>query len=97
KDLIGFYNPLSRKFHSSSTNLYDLLRQLDWERDQEYYLSAPLAYVLLDEANLSPLEHYWSTFYNLTDNYVSEGRGLKLELGNSQTLEYYNNLRFIGT
>ncbi|WP_157488269.1 hypothetical protein [Dyadobacter crusticola] len=38
KDLIGFFNPLSKKFHSSSTNVYSLLRQLDWERQKNAYM-----------------------------------------------------------
>lgn len=97
KDLIGFFNPLSKKFHSSSTNLYSLLKQLDWERAEGKFLDAPLAYVLLDEANLSPLEHYWSVFYNLTDSYTNETSGLKINLGDSEKIEYSNNLRFVGT
>ncbi|PAC29682.1 hypothetical protein [Flectobacillus sp. BAB-3569] len=97
KDLIGFLNPLSKLFHASPTNLYNLLKQLDWEREREIFMDSPLAYVLLDEANLSPLEHYWSVFYNLTDNYASKNNYLKINLGDSEVLEYPNNLRFIGT
>ncbi len=97
KDLIGFFNPLSRNFHSSVTNLYGLLKQLDWERRENKYLDSPLSYILLDEANLSPLEHYWSVFYNLTDSYACEDCGLKINLGDTENIEYSNNLRFIGT
>lgn len=97
KDLIGFYNPLSSRFHPSQTNLYSLLEQLNWEWSNKTYLHSPLAYVLLDEANLSPLEHYWSVFYNLTDSSATEQDGLKINLGGSESMEYPNNLRFIGT
>ncbi|MEO3403241.1 hypothetical protein AAFN85_05030 [Mucilaginibacter sp. CAU 1740] len=97
KDLIGFFNPLSKQFHSSSTNLYSLLKQLDWERANNTFLQSPLSYVLLDEANLSPLEHYWSLFYNLTDSTCNKNNFLKINLGESETIEYANNLRFIGT
>jgi DNA polymerase III delta prime subunit len=97
KDLIGFFNPLSKKFHSSSTNLYSLLQQLNWEQKENRFLDSPLCYVLLDEANLSPMEHYWSVFYNLTDSYASENRMLLINLGDKETIKYANNLRFIGT
>ncbi len=97
KDLIGFFNPLSKKFHSSSTNVYSLLKQLDWEHEKGLFNKSPMSYILLDEANLSPLEHYWSAFYNLTDNVANTGAGMKIFLGNSETIEYSNNLRFIGT
>lgn len=97
KDLIGFYNPLSSRFHPSQTNLYSLLEQLNWEWSNKTYLHSPLAYVLLDEANLSPLEHYWSVFYNLTDSSATEQDGLKINLGGAESVEYPNNLRFIGT
>lgn len=97
KDLIGFFNPLSKKFHSSSTNLHSLLKQLDWERTENTFLDSPLSYVLLDEANLSPMEHYWSVFYNLTDSYACEESSLKINLGDTEIIEYSNNMRFIGT
>lgn len=94
KDLIGFVNPLTKKFHSSSTDIYDLLYNLNHESQQEEtYLNTPMSFIILDEANLSPMEHYWSSFYNLTD---SNGI-LQIKLGNNQTLQYPNNLRFIGT
>lgn len=97
KDLIGFFNPLSKKFHSSSTNLYTILQQLNWEQNENKFLNSPLCYILLDEANLSPMEHYWSVFYNLTDSYASNNRMLSINLGDTETIKYANNLRFIGT
>ncbi|MBB2951150.1 hypothetical protein [Sphingobacterium sp. JUb56] len=97
KDLIGFSNPLTKKFHASSTDLYSLLSQLNHEREERKYLDSPFGYVILDEANLSPLEHYWSTFYNLTDSNVTEDSFIQIGLGQSEVIEYANNLRFIGT
>lgn len=40
-------------------------------------MDSTLAYIILDEANLSPLEHYWSIFYNLTDNKAHNDNYLK--------------------
>ncbi len=94
KDFIGFVNPLTKKFHSSSTDIYSLLKQLNYEaNDEDLYLNSPMAFIILDEANLSPLEHYWSSFYNLTD---SSGM-LEMKLGHNETVKFPNNLRFIGT
>ena len=93
KDFIGFVNPLTKKFHQSSTNTYTLLKQLDYEMKKNMYLQTPMAFIILDEANLSPLEHYWSSFYNLTD---SSGK-LKIQLGHKEEVSFPDNLRFIGT
>jgi hypothetical protein len=97
KDLIGFQNPLTNKFHSASTGVYEILCQLDDEVKENIYQSSPLAYIILDEANLSPMEHYWSTFYNLTDSRATENNYLQISLGNKLNLNYANNLRFIAT
>ncbi|WP_372644425.1 hypothetical protein [Ancylomarina sp.] len=97
KDLIGFQNPLNNKFHPSSTGMYELLSQINTETQHGDFKDLPLAYVLLDEANLSPLEHYWSTFYNSTDSIARENSLLKLNLGDSTQIFYPNNIRFIAT
>jgi len=97
KDLIGFQNPLTNKFHSAPTGIYELLSQLDYESKNKKYLQSPMAYIILDEANLSPIEHYWSTFYNLTDSTASETNLLSISLGNNLNFEFANNLRFIAT
>lgn len=94
KDFIGFVNPLTKRFHSSSTDIYSLLKQMNEEaKDENVYQNTPVSFVILDEANLSPLEHYWSSFYSLTD---SKGM-LEIKLGHNETIKFPNNLRFIGT
>jgi len=51
-----------------------------------------MAYVLLDEANLSPIEHYWSAFFGMTD---SDGtRSLTLGMEQVRVPDY---LRFLAT
>lgn len=91
RDLIGFFNPISNKFQSSSTGMYEFLRSLSDEA-QDKDSDAPLSMILLDEANLSPMEHYWSSFMGLTDSRGSEG----LKLGDKQ-VQIPDNLRFIST
>ncbi len=97
KDLIGFQNPLTNRFHSAPTGVFKLLEQLDFEVKHNKYKSSPLSFIILDEANLSPIEHYWSTFYNLTDSIAKENHPLSISLGNTLNMEFANNLRFIAT
>jgi hypothetical protein len=49
--------------------------------------------VLLDEANLSPIEHYWSKFMGLTDSF----EGSEFNFTNSKSVNLKNNLRFVAT
>lgn len=97
KDLIGFSNPLSKRFHEAPTGFYQLLKQLNYEWDFNLYQKSPLAFVILDEANLSPLEHYWSLFNNVTDSFATFNKPISLNLGQTELINYANTLRFIGT
>lgn len=97
KDLIGFENPLNSQFQPSTTGLYEILAMLDNESKETFYDDISMAYILLDEANLSPMEHYWSSFSFLNDIKAYEGKFLKLKLGNTIEVKYPNNLRFIAT
>lgn len=93
KDLIGFYNPISGKYQSSSTGMYEFLQALGKEADEKTPDTdvAP-SLILLDEANLSPMEHYWSSFMGLTDSVEDK----KLVLG-EDSVTIPDNLRFIAT
>lgn len=66
RDLVGYYNPLSKTFDRSSRGIYDALRQLDAEKRAGKCVLPYL--ILLDEANLSPMEYYWSDFMNICDD-----------------------------
>lgn len=88
RDLIGFFNPLTSRFQPSSTGLYDFLQAISNEKDT----SKAMAYILLDEANLSPVEHYWSAFMSMTDH-----EGDKSLLLGQEKITIPENLRFIGT
>ena len=63
RDFVGYYNPLSKTFDKNNRRIYDALRILNLEGDN----SALPFLILLDEANLSPMEFYWSDFMNLCD------------------------------
>ncbi len=96
KDFIGFYNPLSKEFVPANQAMYDLLVKTDMESRSLSYFKQNMGYVVLDEANLSPIEHYWSLFYNLTDTKARKNSFLTLDLGKKE-FQYPNNIRFIGT
>ncbi len=96
-DLIGFFNPLTKKFVPTNIDLYNLLKLMDYEAVNAQYKSTNLGFIILDEANLSPIEHYWSSFYNLTDSLAYEEAMLSINIGTQSPLEYSNNLRFIST
>lgn len=91
RDLIGFFNPISNKFQSSNTGLYEFLCALS-EESKDKDLAVPISLVLLDEANLSPIEHYWSSFMGLTDSMKNK----ELILGDDY-IKIPENLRFILT
>ncbi len=88
KDLIGFFNPLTNRFQPASTGIYTFLSALGKEKEQ----SAAMAYILLDEANLSPIEHYWSAFMGMTD-----GEGERSLMLGQDRMPIPENLRFLAT
>lgn len=88
KDLIGYFNPLTSRFQPSNTGVYDYLTALEAETEEE----RGMAYLLLDEANLSPIEHYWSSFMDMADG--KDDRVLRL---GQQEIKIPSPLRFIGT
>lgn len=97
KDLIGFQNPLNNTFCAAPTNIFSLLYQLDYECQNNLSDDSPMAYIILDEANLSPMEHYWSSFYALSDSHATTNKPLQINLGQDKDMKYNNTIRFIGT
>lgn len=91
RDLIGYFNPLTRKYDRSNSKVYDALRILDTERENSKY---PL-FILLDEANLSPLEYYWADFMRLADN--SELSSRFINIGTDSDIFIPETLRFLAT
>ncbi len=85
RDLLGFYNKLSHYYDPDRFGLYKLINGL-----QEVPMEHQFSFALLDEANLSPIEHYWSGFMGACDDlnsFSTQGETLKLPSG----------LRFIST
>lgn len=89
RDLIGVYNPLTHEFTPADSGLYPALQQLNQEV-RSGGSHAPL-WVLLDEMNLSPVEHYLSDFIAQADDEFGE------VMYGGHHLAFDNSLRFIGT
>lgn len=92
RDFIGYFNPLSKTFDKSNRRVYDALHQLDTEKRSGYCM---LPYViLLDEANLSPMEYYWSDFMNICDDL---GPQSIVNLGEDYVFNVPETLHFVAT
>ncbi|HBQ4716395.1 hypothetical protein K6633_18445 [Escherichia ruysiae] len=91
RDILGFYNSLKDVYQPSRSGLYQFLRNKD---SSDNFLKL----VLLDEANLSSVEHYWSDFLGMCD---TEGAKRRIDLGipdsGQRYLEVGPQVRFIAT
>lgn len=101
RDLIGYYNPLSGSMEKSNAAVYDAFAILDAEArnslfdgEQSNQQAAPYL-VLLDEANLSPIEHYWSAFFRNCDFNTMSKRSISL--GGNKDMLLPEQLRFLAT
>lgn len=101
KDLIGYYNPLTKRMEKSNAEIFDafvnLNREAQWASDGSAYDRAKIApyFILLDEANLSPIEHYWAAFFRNCDFSPLSQRTISLG-GNANWL-LPEHLRFLAT
>jgi len=92
RDLIGYYNPLTKNFDKSNRRMYDALKTMDYEC-RKGLVKFPFV-VLLDEANLSPMEYYWADFMHLCDDL--SGRS-SINLGENYTFSIPESLHFVAT
>lgn len=91
KDLVGYYNPLTKEIEETQPRFSKCIKQLDLE-NRNNMVQAPYL-VLLDEANLSPIEYYWSTF-----NYYSDSPNeQKVSYPNGVTYCFGSELKFLAT
>lgn len=92
RDFLGFYNSMKGIYQPAKTGMYQFLTQSKEEKS-----GRTLRIVLLDEANLSPIEHYWSDFLGMCD---IEGRSRNIDTGMGSSERYLKaaeNIRFIAT
>ena len=91
KDLVGYYNPLTKEIEASQPEFTRCMRTLSTEREMG---RQKLPYfVLLDEANLSPIEFYWSNF-----NYYSDSPEKQtITYANGEEYVFGQELKFLAT
>lgn len=90
RDLIGYFNPLTKKYDRNNAKIYDGLMLLNTESEDSKF---PFL-MLLDEANLSPMEYYWADFMRATDN--SEAK-VSINIGLDQDIYIPKTLHFLAT
>lgn len=90
RDLIGYFNPLSSRMIPAPTGFYQYIKSCQHEN---FEIAAPL-WVLLDEANLSAIEHYWAPFMGMAD---SESDKILRVSDSDLPITVPDSLRFIGT
>lgn len=96
-DLLGFYNVNSNMYVESETKLVSFLIHASQNKDK-------LHIVILDEMNLSSIEHYFAPFISVlekTDNRFIRLYSDSLNVLNKNDfpsqIELFDNVRFIGT
>ncbi|QDV09186.1 hypothetical protein Poly30_47430 [Planctomycetes bacterium Poly30] len=74
RDVIGAYDPLSRRFLPAATGLVDYLAAAAAEMNDP---EAPIRLLVLDEMNLARVEYYFATFLSAMEQ-PSDARGIRL-------------------
>lgn len=92
RDFVGYYNPLTKMFEESNREVFDGLRILDIEAKNN--INKYPFFILLDEANLSPMEYYWADFMNICDD-LSDNHSINL--GNNNVFTIPETLHFLAT
>ena len=92
-DFVGYYNPLSKTFESTDPLRREAFAELDAENALGFS-NIPFM-ILLDEANLSPMEYYWGDFMRICDSRT--GTTPSVALGGNAQYVIPNTLRFLAT
>ena len=91
KDLIGYYNPLTKEIEKTQPRFSNCMKQLSMENEHGV-VEAPY-FVLLEEANLSPIEFYWSNF----NYYCDDPSRQAVSYSNGEKYEFGSELKFLAT
>ena len=91
KDLVGYYNPLTKEIESTQPRFSECMKKLNEENANDI-VEAPY-FVLLDEANLSPIEFYWSNF----NYYCDDPTHQVVSYSNGEKYEFGSELKFLAT
>ena len=91
RDLMGYYNSLTQTYEQTQPKFTQCLETLTMESKTE--LKDSLYVVMLDEANLSQIEHYWADFIQISDEY----NNATIRVGESKEYQLTEELRFLAT
>lgn len=94
KDFIGYYNPLTKSIVKSNADVFNAFMTISKECDCAPEEIAPFLF-LLDEANLSPIEHYWASFLRYCD--LDSNTKRSISLGGNELINLPDHLRFLAT
>ncbi len=94
RDFIGYYNPLTESFDKTNALLYNAFLVMDYEAKDKTKLRHLPYFILLDEANLSPMEYYWADFMNLCEAWRESN---SIDLGGGRIFKIPETLHFIAT
>ncbi len=103
KDFIGYPDPFTSEdadiIVPSNVDVYEAFKRMDSEsRDVAGCDTLPPDLVLLDEANLSPIEYYWSQFLrNCQLDDEDELKKRKIQVSRKKAWLLSPNLRFLAT
>lgn len=92
RDFLGFFNTLTQRFESPDPRRHEAFRQLS-EEAQRGFETIPYL-MLLDEANLSPMEFYWADFMDIADQRTASAA---ITLGDGTRCVVPDTLRFVAT
>ena len=92
RDFVGYWNPLTKQFESVDARRWDAFQSLDAEA--RLGIAKLPGVMLLDEANLSPMEYYWADFMNVCDDAAGHAA---ISLGDQRRLKIAESLRFLAT
>ena len=93
RDFIGYFNPLTKSFDKNNRGAYNALEISNQEKRLEDSWSVPPMLLILDEANLSPMEYYWADFMAACDPTVP----VSIDLGEEAQFAVADSLKFLAT
>ena len=94
RDFVGYYNPLTKAFDKANSAIFQALEVSDAETRMTDIACIPPSVIMLDEANLSPMEYYWADFMSVCDD---SNNSSIINLSENDRFKVSSSLRFMAT